>query len=198
MPRHKEFDPAEALASATKLFQAKGYHNCSMRDLIAATGVNQYGLYSHFGDKRGMLIAALDHYERQATQPFLVALQAPGAFDRVFTSAMSVLLEAMETEYGVCGCLMAGMSAEMAPEDDEIRQRVGDHFRLMKSHLKTRLQVAAAGSGGPGDEGLEMQAELLTCFVYSANQQTRLGARHEDILSRAQALAQALVLPQES
>ena len=50
MARHKEFDPNTALMKATHLFWQKGYAATSIDDLVVATGVQRYGLYTTFVD----------------------------------------------------------------------------------------------------------------------------------------------------
>ena len=62
MPRKKEFEPEEALEKAMRYFWANGYRNTSIRNLISGTGVNFYGLYNVFGDKRGIYLQGLDKY----------------------------------------------------------------------------------------------------------------------------------------
>ncbi|OBY25021.1 TetR/AcrR family transcriptional regulator [Leisingera sp. JC1] len=64
MGRHKEFDPDDAVEAALKVFWRKGYHDASLQDLIAGTGVKNYGLYSVFGSKHGLYLAAFDRYNR--------------------------------------------------------------------------------------------------------------------------------------
>ena len=88
---------------------------------------------------------------------------------------------------------MANMSVELAPEDDEVRQRVANHFQLMKSHIRTRMMIAAGtGVEAMPEEHVDAHADLLTCFVYSANQQLRLGSPPDEVLKRAEALVAAL------
>ena len=45
MPRTREFDPEQALETAMSVFWEKGYSSASVKDLVAATGANCYGLY---------------------------------------------------------------------------------------------------------------------------------------------------------
>ena len=50
MGRHREFEPTEALQSALMVFWRQGYAATSIDDIVGATGVSRYGLYSAFGD----------------------------------------------------------------------------------------------------------------------------------------------------
>ncbi|MEA2660088.1 MAG: hypothetical protein QOF64_2823 [Candidatus Binatota bacterium] len=43
------------------VFNQLGYAGASMRDLVAATGLEKGGIYNHFGSKEKLAIAAFDH-----------------------------------------------------------------------------------------------------------------------------------------
>jgi TetR/AcrR family transcriptional repressor of nem operon len=43
------------------VFNVRGYAGASMRDLVAATGLEKGGLYNHFGSKEKLALAAFDH-----------------------------------------------------------------------------------------------------------------------------------------
>ena len=64
MPWQKNFDTTEALEAATRLFWEKGYEAAPFPDIVAVTKASRYGLYEVFGDKRGLFLKALDHYQK--------------------------------------------------------------------------------------------------------------------------------------
>lgn len=65
MARPKEFDVDQVLDRATELFWTKGYEETSMRELEEGLGVGRQSLYSTFGDKHELFLAALDRYAAQ-------------------------------------------------------------------------------------------------------------------------------------
>ena len=80
MARPKEFDIDQVLDRATELFWTKGYEETSMRDLEEGLGVGRQSLYSTFGDKRDLFLAALDRYaslQRERIAPLLAAGRRP-------------------------------------------------------------------------------------------------------------------------
>src|SRR5262245_66197867 len=60
--RPRAYDPEIALQLATESFWRAGYAATSLDDLSAATGMNRPSLYSAFGDKRDLYLAALRRY----------------------------------------------------------------------------------------------------------------------------------------
>ena len=63
MPRTKEFDPEVALERAMELFWRRGYATTSVADLVAHLGVARASLYSTFGTKHDLYVAALERYK---------------------------------------------------------------------------------------------------------------------------------------
>ena len=77
MPRPKSFDPDHALDRAMCAFWKKGYASTSISDLTKAMGINKFSLYSTFGDKRAVFLAALDRYSAQVVGTLLDTLENP-------------------------------------------------------------------------------------------------------------------------
>ncbi|MGK5044559.1 TetR/AcrR family transcriptional regulator [Janthinobacterium sp. GB4P2] len=56
---------ASLLATARKVFSERGYANTSMDDLTAQVGLTRGALYHHFGDKKGLLEAVVEHIDAE-------------------------------------------------------------------------------------------------------------------------------------
>ncbi len=69
--RQKEFDKAEALASAMQVFWRKGYLGASLSDLCEAMGINKPSMYATYGNKEALFVAATDHYIEAYASPHL-------------------------------------------------------------------------------------------------------------------------------
>ncbi|MEJ6400327.1 TetR/AcrR family transcriptional regulator [Nicoliella lavandulae] len=59
MGRTKTFDPHTVLTQIGQLFIRSGYNGTSLDDIVKRTGLLRGSLYSTFGSKQGMFIAAL-------------------------------------------------------------------------------------------------------------------------------------------
>lgn len=53
------------LATARKVFTARGYADTSMDDLTAQAGLTRGALYHHFGDKKGLLAAVVQQIDAE-------------------------------------------------------------------------------------------------------------------------------------
>ncbi len=56
------------LARAKEVFAQHSYREASTSLLASASGVTEPMLYKHFGSKRGLFLAVLDHYSKQFVQ----------------------------------------------------------------------------------------------------------------------------------
>ncbi|MCA1360111.1 TetR/AcrR family transcriptional regulator [Bradyrhizobium sp. IC3069] len=62
MGRPREFDAETALDQAMEVFWRHGYEGATIAQLTEAMGINPPSLYACFGNKEGLLKAALDRY----------------------------------------------------------------------------------------------------------------------------------------
>lgn len=173
MARAREFEPENAVAEAMRLFRTKGYHDSSIRDLAACTGVGPYGLYGVFGSKHGLFLAALDHYRKTVTAEVLHALETSGPARVVISRALERVLELMDTPDGRVGCLMCNTAAELGPHDPEAAAKVTAHLDLLARAFHTLLLRDPGSVDAPEDV-----AQFLATTVYGIGLLVRAG--HDD------------------
>ncbi|MDF1847751.1 MAG: TetR/AcrR family transcriptional regulator [Parvibaculaceae bacterium] len=175
MGRKQEFDPVDATSKAMHLFWAKGYYDTSIRDLVAATGVNYYGLYNVFDDKRGLFLAALDRYRATVTTQILASLTETtspltgiqNAFDRAY--------DLMKPTRGHAGCFMCNTAIELAPHDTEAAQKVQAHLKQLKLGFQAALERAQEAGELSGNADPKSLGEYLATTAYSLGMLVRAG-----------------------
>lgn len=175
MARPKEFDPDDALDKAMHLFWAKGYHETSIRDLVARTGVNYYGLYEVFDNKHRLFLASLDRYRETVTAPVVEELKRPGPAKPAIRRAFNRLFGLLQTTDGRVGCMMCNTAVELAPHDADAAQRVRAHMAQLRDAFEARL-----GDGqraGDIDQAADPRAlaEFLTATAYTLGMLLRTG-----------------------
>lgn len=77
MGRPRGFDERAVLTTAGRVFVAGGYAGTSIDDLVTALDLHRGSLYSAFGSKRGLFLAALRHHVGERLTP------RPGCVDPV-------------------------------------------------------------------------------------------------------------------
>ncbi|MEM8743274.1 MAG: TetR/AcrR family transcriptional regulator [Pseudomonadota bacterium] len=176
MARPKEFNPDEALEKAMRAFWAHGYHDTSMRDLVKATGVNQYGLYSTFEDKHGLFLAALDRYRATVTPRISRELSESSSGVKAIRRAFDRILEITRQTEGHSGCLMCITAVEVAPYDKQASSKVSGHLLHLRDAFQIAIERGQAEGEISADKDARTLAEFLTNNVYCVAVMMRAGA----------------------
>ncbi len=142
MPRAKEFNPDQALQRAMELFWKKGYEATSVQDLVEQMGINRFSLYSTFGSKHALFIAALDRYRDEIVTDGVAVLEGSEegipAIRRYFNDALRFFASAR----GRRGCLMTNSAVEMAPHDRKAAEKVSAHLERLENAFYRQLLKA--------------------------------------------------------
>ena len=149
--RPRSFDPEEVLSKAMMVFWRQGYDATGLTQLEAATGLGRQSLYAAFGDKRGLFLAAVDHYFKTVIEPgFVAVLDEPGSG---LSNVRKVIdsWESVATAPDFSGCLIGNSVAEMGRRDEVMAGVLQRKFELMEAALVRALKRARqAGEVPPG------------------------------------------------
>ncbi len=156
-------------------FWAKGYHDTSIRDLVERTGVNYYGLYGEFENKRGLFLAALDRYRDTITAEIIGELKRPGSMQACIRRTFDRLGDLMTTNDGRVGCLICNTAVELAPYDVDASAKVRAHMKLLRDAFHTRLSEGQKAGELAADADIGALAEFLATTAYSAGFLLRSG-----------------------
>jgi TetR/AcrR family transcriptional repressor for divergent bdcA len=104
--RPRRFDPNEAVATAQRLFQARGYDAVSVADITQALEINPPSFYSAFGSKAGLYARVLERYAATDAIPLARLLRR----DRPVMECLAAVLEEAARHYAAspeaAGCLV--------------------------------------------------------------------------------------------
>lgn len=173
MARPRAFDPAVTLNKSMMVFWEKGYFNTSIDDIVAATGVSRYGLYDIYENKRGLFLAALDHYYATIFQAMLAPVEKPGSSVAEIRQYFGVLLHYANKPGGKIGCLMCNSASEVAPFDADVALRV----KAFRDNATRAFRRALANAQEKGEIGREIEPARHADFLAAALQTVWLLAR---------------------
>lgn len=174
MARPRQFDPDQALDQATELFWSKGYEGTSISDLEEHLGLGRQSIYSTFGDKHRLFLAALDRYaaRQPAARAPLYRLDAGLQELREFFANLVAYL----TEETGRSCMLIKSALEMSEADNAVIRACQDS----EKHLLRGLKHALAGAVKRGElaplDDIDAVALLLASQVYGLNVMSRQGA----------------------
>lgn len=132
MPRVKQYDEDAVIEKAITVFWKKGYASTSVRELEQEMGINQFSMYSSFGNKRGVFLRALAQYKQKVKEVFLADLmRSEGrlADIKTFFHAFTHSVKSGKTPNG---CLMTNTATAIDGGDLEVKVQLNQFFDLLK------------------------------------------------------------------
>ncbi|MEU3771309.1 TetR/AcrR family transcriptional regulator [Amycolatopsis keratiniphila] len=177
MPDVKHFDPDAVLDSAVRLFWRQGVDSTGVQDIVTATGVNRSSLYSTFGGKRNLYVAALHRYVTQRSEPIMRRLTEDTRglpaisdfFDRLITTRCT-------GEYARWGCMISNAHANGENDDPDVRAVLHLHHDQLRTAMRTAVDHAAAAGQVRPEVSAAATADMLALLAYGVNLRSRAGA----------------------
>lgn len=180
--RPRSFDRDEALETAIRLFQSRGYDSVGVAELVAELGIKPPSFYSAFGSKAGLLEQAMTRYAEGEANVFERAREGGGSVPEVIERTLHNAARRY-TEEGGAGCLVL----------DGIRNSADPAARALEAKAKTAafnsLREVIAGEYAARSDQF---ARLLTIGLTGMSAAARDGATREDLDSFATLFAQAI------
>jgi AcrR family transcriptional regulator len=195
MGRPREFDAGSALDQAMEVFWRHGYEGATIAQLTDAMGINPPSLYAAFGNKEGLLKAALDRYSAKRAAWMDEILAAPTARDVAERMLMGIA-DTQTDPANPPGCLLVqgglacGTGSENVPfelaarralTEDQIRERFirakheGDLRKTADPVALARyLSAVSVGMGVMASSGADREAlrQVATVSVQAIEQQS--------------------------
>mgnify|MGYP001275712018 CR=1 FL=1 len=123
------------------LLVTKGFHNTSIAEILAATGVKKGNLYYHFASKEDLGLAVLE----DAKEEFFIFLeksfQGSDPIAKVINSCESIFKEQKKRNF-VGGCLFGNTALEMSDCNEKFAEIIRDIFSTWTNRLTDYLVEA--------------------------------------------------------
>ncbi|MBB5448027.1 MULTISPECIES: TetR/AcrR family transcriptional regulator [unclassified Paraburkholderia] len=191
--RPREFDTATVLANASQVFWDHGYHATSIDDLCKATGLLRGSLYGVFGDKHGIMLAALDHYSEGAVARLAQRLSATVEPEQALRDALLHYARVSCALSGRRSCFITNTTLEMQPDDEVLRARVAAIQRRMATLLAAA--VIRGQASGAFDSTLDEKAvgDFLLCVMQGLRVMGRVAHQEDALIGIVDVAMRALV-----
>lgn len=163
--RSAEFDKQSVLRAAMQAFMNKGFTKTSMQDLKAATGLHPGSIYCAFGNKRGLLLAALGQYRADRSDEFAAFFEGVSALTGLENYLAHVVSECISCDLNKA-CLLQKALNELAEQDDEVQGLICQ--QLKSWHLAIEEMIAKAQQEGDiaRNESAAQKAHFFVMGIY--------------------------------
>ncbi len=180
--RPREFALDDAARAAMGVFWDLGYEGASLPDLIEGTGLSRGSLYKAFGDKKGLLLAALDQYMAAGLKATGDLLSQPGSVKSAIRASLLRYAALSAGKAGRRGCLVVAMATEMAAQDPDIADRTARMFRRLQQ-LYAGAIVRGQANGEIPERDEQALARLLVCLAQGMRVLGKTGATEADMIA---------------
>jgi AcrR family transcriptional regulator len=182
------------LDEALRLVSKAGLDGLTIGTLAEATGLSKSGLFAHFGSREDLLLAVLEHGERQFTDVVLKpALGRPRGVPRL-KAMFANWLDWTESADLPGGCPMIGGAAEFDDKPGPVRERLAAGQRAWIDTLKRAVRQAIDEGQLPAKSDPEQVAfEMFGIALVVHHHRRLLG--HPKARARALAALERLLHP---
>jgi AcrR family transcriptional regulator len=196
MGRPREFDAETALDQAMEVFWRHGYEGSTIAQLTEAMGINPPSLYACFGNKEGLLKAALDRYTKLRGVWMDEVVAAPTARDVAERMLMGIADKQTDpanppgcllVQGGIaCGTGSENVPFELAARRAQNEDQLRDRFIRAKAEgdlkpasdpaaLARYVSAVAVGMGVMASSGADREAlrQVASVAVQAVEAQSR-------------------------
>ncbi|RKP53585.1 TetR/AcrR family transcriptional regulator [Pararobbsia silviterrae] len=191
--RPRGFDIDEVTQAAGRIFWEQGYHATSIETLCQSTGLFRGSLYSAFGDKHGLLVAAFSQYAEGAVARLKERLSAEGSPQETLREALLHYTRVAAKLSERHGCFITNAAIEMLPADETVRS----HVEATLHRIATQLAAAVVRGQQAGEfnPSLDEQAvsTYLLCMIQGLRVLGKVNTREQDLVAVVDLTLRALV-----
>ncbi|NMH87127.1 TetR/AcrR family transcriptional regulator [Flavivirga algicola] len=142
MARKKEYIEEEVIEKAMNLFWRNGYETTSVRMLEKEMGINQFSMYSSFGNKQGVFLESIKCYKKKAKEELFDKLkQSTNGIEAIKEYFYNFIEFSKETRLNK-GCLLTNTVNELGEYADTlIMSEIVKFATDVKSHIIEKLET---------------------------------------------------------
>ena len=163
--RSAEFDREQVLRAAMDAFICKGYGKTSMQDLKQATGLHPGSIYCAFTNKRGLLLAALEHYRAERSAEFETFFEGKATVLEGVEAYLAGVLDECERDE-IRDCLLQKALSELSRQDDEVEALIGSMLTDWQSAFTAKLKLAQQQGEIPNNKDCLALSRFLVMGIY--------------------------------
>ena len=171
---HGSATRARIVEAASKLINERGVAAVSLGDVRVSAGVSQSQLYHYFGDRDGVIQAAVDNIATQVVSSQIAALEAVNTW-AAFERWCALVVAGTDARGARGGCPVGTLAAALADTDEPARGRLSDALARWRSAILGALDRIRDG----GEISRDADIDELATFTLAAIQGDLLLAKTE-------------------
>jgi TetR/AcrR family transcriptional repressor of nem operon len=155
--------------TALELIWKSSYGSVSVDDICKAAEVKKGSFYHFFPSKVDLALAAMEEavscWKGLHDEAFSAGRAPVERFERYADVIYQKQAEALEECGQVCGCSLASLAAEMACQEDRIRQKFDEITTNKKRYFESALRDMIAEGTLPAETDVKTKAEEIYAYI---------------------------------
>jgi AcrR family transcriptional regulator len=180
--RPKSFDREAVLDAAMLLFWDRGFEQTSVDEVASAMGICTSSLYSSFGDKEALFLAAVNHYRTGRGSVYDIAVEKGKTAKESFTNLFKLAATEMTRLDQPRGCMLSLALPTCTPRYDELQKELDRLRGLSETIWVNRLRVAMQSKEIPKSTDVRLMATFFKTTLMGMSLQARTGASKETLM----------------
>lgn len=137
--RPLSFDRERATRQAMLLFWEHGYEATSLSDLTAALNVTPSSIYTAFGDKKGLFLAAVQHYTAGPINSESI-IQAAATARAAASGLLRAAAIGFTGESTPRGCLLASSAISCSAMAEDVKDLLAGLRKAIEASLRDKIK----------------------------------------------------------
>jgi TetR/AcrR family transcriptional repressor of nem operon len=142
MARNRQFDEAQALGAAMRVFWKNGYEGTSIQDLEDAMGLKRTSIYNAFGNKRALFEHVTAFYKESVMARLFSDMDAAPDIREGIRRLLNSALDIHFDEANPGGCLVVLSVLESGQHDTRSQASMQETIHDLRNALQSRLNRA--------------------------------------------------------
>lgn len=149
------------IEASANLFNMRGYHGCSLQDIMDATHLKKGGIYNHFGNKDEIAFAAFDYSFNLVIDRFKNALaKSTSSRDKLY-AVIEVFASFYKDPVSAGGCPIFNTAVDANNTHPELTQKAREAINKLKRYIEIKIDEGKAN----GEFKLAVKSEELSSLI---------------------------------
>ena len=143
----------------------RGYHACSLQDIMNATSLKKGGVYNHFKNKDEIAFAAFDHNFQKVIARFKNALETCSNSREKLNAVIDVFATFYTDPVATGGCPIFNTAVDSTNTHPQLSLKARDAINTLKKYIEIKIEEGIeAGEFSPQSKSEELSTLVILNF----------------------------------
>lgn len=193
--RPPSLDLVSALDAAMVTFWKVGYDGASLTDLTHSMKLSRPSLYTAFGDKEELFLAALKRYGETVGSRAMEAFNAEACIETAVREFLKTSAKCNTLPGSPSGCLFASCATAVSQSNPVVGHFMGNVLKQSEDHLTARFLAETKAGKLTNTPTPSARAMLMIDFMTAQAVRARSGESRKSLLANLENRVAAVISP---